>query len=101
MAIYELLVEESAVSYWQKFGTIAFDTTQKAMLTSCSLKNPDPNAAEKVIQCCFSFTIRRDSYDMSVPHPMMVANPLADRLRPALIIGNFMPIHPKKHFPSS
>ncbi|KAI5786760.1 hypothetical protein FPQ18DRAFT_368442 [Pyronema domesticum] len=84
LAIYELIVEDSAVSYWQKFGTIAFDTSQKAMLTSCHLKNPDPNAAEKLIHCCFSFTIRRDSYDI-----------------PALIIGNFMPINPKKHPVSS
>ncbi|KAA8905372.1 hypothetical protein FN846DRAFT_779075 [Sphaerosporella brunnea] len=84
LAIYELIVEDSAVSYWQKFGTIAFDTTQKAMLTSCHLKNPDPNAAEKDIHCCFSFTIRRDSYDI-----------------PALIIGNFMPINPKKHISNS
>ncbi|KAG0128929.1 hypothetical protein HOY82DRAFT_580039 [Tuber indicum] len=80
LAIYELVVEDSAVSYWEKFGTIAFDTTQKAMLTSCHLKNPDPNAKEKLIHCCFSFTIRRDMNDI-----------------PALIIGNFLPIHPKKH----
>jgi len=80
LAIYELVVEESAVSYWQKFGTIAFDTSQKAMLTSCHLKNPDPNAPDKLIPCCFSFTIRRDQFDI-----------------PALIIGNFMPIYPKKH----
>lgn len=79
LAIYELVVEDSAVSYWEKFGTIAFDTTQKAMLTSCHLKNPDPNASNKLIHCCFSFTIRRDSYDI-----------------PAMIIGNFMPINPKK-----
>ncbi|KAI5800042.1 hypothetical protein EDC01DRAFT_716566 [Geopyxis carbonaria] len=84
LAIYELVVEDSAVSYWQKFGTIAFDTSQKAMLTSCHLKNPDQNASDKLIHCCFSFTIRRDSYDI-----------------PALIIGNFMPIHPKKQISSS
>ncbi|TGZ79776.1 hypothetical protein EX30DRAFT_372797 [Ascodesmis nigricans] len=84
LAIYELVVEDSAVSYWQKFGTIAFDTNQKAMLTSCHLKNPDPNATDKLIHCCFSFTIRRDIYDI-----------------PALIIGNFMPIHPKKHVTNS
>jgi len=80
LAIYELVVEDSAVSYWEKFGTIAFDTSQKAMLTSCHLKNPDPNATDKLIHCCFSFTIRRDAYDI-----------------PAMIIGNFMPIHPKRH----
>ena len=111
-------MEDSAVSYWQKFGTIAFDTSQKAMLTSCHLKNPDPNAAEKLIYCCFSFTIRRDSYDMLVPirstatptagvtRPLLIAagpSPLTccRAHRPALIIGNFMPIHPKKHISGS
>ncbi|KAF3910587.1 hypothetical protein ABW21_db0203155 [Orbilia brochopaga] len=75
LAIYELIAEDSAVSYWEKFGAIAFDPSQKAMLTTCYLKNPDPNAAEKLIHCCFSFTIRRDSSHI-----------------PAMIIGNFLPI---------
>lgn len=66
LTIYELVAEDSAVSYWEKFGTIAFDTSQKAMLTSCNLKNPDPKAPNKLINCCFSFTIRRDAYDMYV-----------------------------------
>ncbi|KAF3914240.1 hypothetical protein AA313_de0204523 [Arthrobotrys entomopaga] len=46
LAIYELIAEDSAVSYWEKFGAIAFDPSQKAMLTTCYLKNPDPNASE-------------------------------------------------------
>ncbi|EPS45049.1 hypothetical protein H072_1068 [Dactylellina haptotyla CBS 200.50] len=75
LAIYELIAEDSAVSYWEKFGAIAFDPSQKAMLTTCYLKNPDPNAEEKLIHCCFSFTIRRDSSHI-----------------PAMIIGNFLPI---------
>ncbi|KAK6535447.1 hypothetical protein TWF694_001907 [Orbilia ellipsospora] len=75
LAIYELIAEDSAVSYWEKFGAIAFDPSQKAMLTTCYLKNPDPNASEKLIHCCFSFTIRRDSSHI-----------------PAMIIGNFLPI---------
>jgi hypothetical protein len=72
------------------------------MLTSCHLKNPDPNAAEKDIHCCFSFTIRRDSYDMlvsAIDDKEGFAN--ARAYRPALIIGNFMPINPKKHTSSS
>ncbi|KAF3933421.1 hypothetical protein ABW19_dt0209489 [Dactylella cylindrospora] len=75
LAIYELIAEDSAVSYWEKFGAIAFDPSQKAMLTTCYLKNPDPNAPNKLIHCCFSFTIRRDSSHI-----------------PAMIIGNFLPI---------
>ncbi|KAG0283127.1 Transcription factor, partial [Linnemannia gamsii] len=42
LCIYELMAEESAVNYWEKYGNIAFDAGQKAVLTSCLLKNPDP-----------------------------------------------------------
>lgn len=87
------MAEDSLVSYWEKFGAIAFDQSQKAILTSCTLKNPhddddvtdkdndrnkDRNGAEedktgkegrkKVVggltKCCFSFTIRRDIHNM-------------------------------------
>lgn len=64
LAIHEIIVEDHLVSYWEKFGTIAFDSTQKAMLTSCSLKNPNLKSNDPEIRCCFSFTIRRDTYDM-------------------------------------
>ncbi|KAL8812532.1 MAG: hypothetical protein Q9200_000967 [Gallowayella weberi] len=64
LAIHEIIVEEHLVSYWEKFEGIAFDTSQKAMLTSCSLKNPNLNSSDPEIRCCFSFTIRRDIYDM-------------------------------------
>ncbi|KAF8983917.1 hypothetical protein BGZ46_009268 [Entomortierella lignicola] len=60
LCIYELMAEESAVNYWEKYGNIAFDAGQKAVLTSCLLKNPDPES-QSVISCCFSFTIRRDN----------------------------------------
>ncbi|KAG0268520.1 Transcription factor, partial [Linnemannia exigua] len=43
LCIYELMAEESAVNYWEKYGNIAFDAGQKAVLTSCLLKNPDPD----------------------------------------------------------
>ncbi|KAJ5223834.1 hypothetical protein N7468_008376 [Penicillium chermesinum] len=72
LAIHEIIVEDQLVSYWEKFGAIAFDNTQKAMLTSCTLKNPDGSG--EGIQCCFSFTIRRDNHNI-----------------PSLIIGNFLP----------
>jgi hypothetical protein len=63
LAIHEFFVEDQLVSYWEKFGAIAFDNTQKAMLTSCTLKKPNNPACEG-IPCCFSFTIRRDNHNM-------------------------------------
>ncbi|ORX44795.1 hypothetical protein DM01DRAFT_1340311 [Hesseltinella vesiculosa] len=74
LCIYELMAEESAVNYWEKYGNIAFDPGQKAVLTSCLLKNPDPDNTN-VISCCFSFTIRRDKYNI-----------------PTVIVGNFLPV---------
>ncbi|KAI6714156.1 transcriptional regulator [Diplocarpon mali] len=79
IAIHEILAEESLVSYWEKFGTIAFDQNQKALLTSCSLKNPDDQSQDPTIKCCFSFTIRRDEHKI-----------------PSLIVGNFLPQDPVK-----
>ncbi|KAI6019142.1 hypothetical protein EDC04DRAFT_2881276 [Pisolithus marmoratus] len=61
LCIYELMAEESAVNYWEKYGHIAFDTTQKAVLTFDSST------------CCFSFTIRRDKWGI-----------------PTMIVGNFI-----------
>jgi hypothetical protein len=77
------MAEDSLVSYWEKFGAIAFDQSQKAILTSCTLKNPhddddkdvDKDNAETekngkkrsggvLTKCCFSFTIRRDIHNM-------------------------------------
>ncbi|GAB7362814.1 hypothetical protein MBLNU230_g3117t1 [Neophaeotheca triangularis] len=101
LAIHEIIAEDSLVSYWEKFGAIAFDNSQKAILTSCNLKYPtqtpeselqppstsasegDKDKAEaalantkrETVRCCFSFTIRRD------PHNI-----------PALIVGNFLPV---------
>ncbi|AGO11358.1 AaceriACR107Wp [[Ashbya] aceris (nom. inval.)] len=72
LAIYELMTEESAVNFWEKYGSIAFDKGQKAVLTSCNLRSKD---GRKRRPCCFSFTIRRDRYNI-----------------PICIIGNFIPI---------
>lgn len=74
LCIYQLMAEESAVNYWEKYGNIAFDAGQKAVLTSCLLRNPDPDS-NSVISCCFSFTIRRDKYNI-----------------PTVIVGNFLPV---------
>ncbi|CAE6491326.1 unnamed protein product [Rhizoctonia solani] len=105
MCIYELMSEESAVNYWEKYGHVAFDPAQKAVLTSCVLRyKPTSNSglapsngsngsthsspvlhrqvtgAESTstsqsgfINCCFSFTIRRDTWGI-----------------PSVIVGNFI-----------
>ncbi|KAJ3786060.1 hypothetical protein GGU11DRAFT_749444 [Lentinula aff. detonsa] len=131
LCIYELMAEESAVNYWEKYGHVAFDSSQKAVLTSCVLRykpqlnispttprngptgtsasgimgagvpgvstssssgpgaslmlNPtassNPSSAgpavtpteEGLVNCCFSFTIRRDKWGI-----------------PSMIVGNFI-----------
>ena len=102
------MAEESAVNYWevrcsvpslfvfailmakllQKYGHVAFDSSQKAVLTSCVLRyKPLLNSSsssptkkedgvqheERFINCCFSFTIRRDKWGI-----------------PSMIVGNFI-----------
>ncbi|KAJ8062670.1 hypothetical protein OCU04_009192 [Sclerotinia nivalis] len=79
IALHEILTEESLVNYWEKFGAIAFDLNQKALLTSCSLKNPDDKSKDPTIKCCFSFNVRRDEHKI-----------------PSLIVGNFLPQDPIK-----
>ncbi|KAI9502191.1 hypothetical protein BX070DRAFT_175061, partial [Coemansia spiralis] len=94
VCIYELLTENSTVNYWEKYGEIAFDATQKAVLTSCVLQTaasvpmssssialriggmadqPLPSQPGRPVRCCFSFTLRRDKYKI-----------------PLAIVGNFM-----------
>lgn len=88
LCIYELMAEESAVNYWEKYGHVAFDTSQKAVLTSCVLRykpviNTHPSDRKKIdedapseegfVSCCFSFTIRRDKWGI-----------------PSMIVGNFI-----------
>jgi len=95
LCIYELMAEESAVNYWEKYGQVAFDSTQKAVLTSCVLrfkplitipgvapitassrgsKRPQESPNEEgFVSCCFSFTIRRDTWGI-----------------PSMIVGNFI-----------
>ncbi|KAI5984088.1 hypothetical protein EDD15DRAFT_2177792 [Pisolithus albus] len=82
LCIYELMAEESA-----KYGHVAFDTTQKAVLTSCVLRykpvinthpserknDEDGPSEEGFVNCCFSFTIRRDKWGI-----------------PTMIVGNFI-----------
>ncbi|KAI9310455.1 hypothetical protein BX666DRAFT_1869665, partial [Dichotomocladium elegans] len=61
LCIYELMVEDSTVNYWEKYGNIAFDPRQKAVLTSCLVKH---QTKQIILPCCFSFTIRRDKFNM-------------------------------------
>ncbi|KAJ1744224.1 Transcription factor [Coemansia sp. RSA 990] len=111
VCIYELMSEASAVNYWEKYGEIAFDASQKAVLTTCVLQTaasvrslvqsaaknlgdarpmssssialkisgvasqPSPSQPGRPVRCCFSFTLRRDKYNI-----------------PLGIIGNFIPV---------
>lgn len=77
ISLHEILTEESLVRYWEEFGTIAFDPDHESLLTASALKNPDEDKG-KVVNCCFSFMIRRDQYNL-----------------PSLIVGNFLPHDPE------
>lgn len=61
IALHEILTEESVVRYWEEFGTIAFDPAHDTLLTACSLKSPR-DGGKHVVNCCFSFRIRRDDH---------------------------------------
>ncbi|KAI9470657.1 MAG: hypothetical protein EXX96DRAFT_365248 [Benjaminiella poitrasii] len=69
--IYELMENQSAVEYWEKFSTHAFDNTDRACNYSCILRTPQ----QKPVPCTFCFTIKRDIFDL-----------------PSVIVGNFLPI---------
>ena len=49
LCIYELMAEESAVNYWEKYGAVSFDPGQKAVLTTCVLRTRNPPRQQKVI----------------------------------------------------
>ncbi|KAI7902196.1 uncharacterized protein BX663DRAFT_512051 [Cokeromyces recurvatus] len=69
--IYELMDSQSAVEYWEKFATHAFDNADKSCIFSCIVKTPQQTS----VPCTFCFTIKRDIFDL-----------------PSVIIGNFLPI---------
>ncbi|KAI9220190.1 hypothetical protein BC828DRAFT_406030 [Blastocladiella britannica] len=69
--IWELMDNESAVSYWELFAAISFDNSQSSMLSTCTLLSP----TRTPIPCAFSFTIKKDTFDI-----------------PLAIVGNFLPI---------
>ncbi|KAJ1963859.1 Transcription factor [Dispira parvispora] len=61
LSIYELMMEESAVNYWEKYGNIAFNASQKAVLTSCILRYPSGKISS-------STSSNRECYTNSVGH---------------------------------
>ncbi|KAK3847255.1 MAG: hypothetical protein J3R72DRAFT_188541 [Linnemannia gamsii] len=69
--IYELMDNQSAVEYWEKFSTHAFENTEQTVMTTCILLSP----TQRVVPCTFCFTIKRDIFDI-----------------PLAIVGNFLPI---------
>ncbi|KAJ1325116.1 RNA polymerase II-specific transcription factor-like protein [Microdochium nivale] len=77
LSLHEILTEDSLVRYWEEFGTIAFDPAHDTLLTACALKSPDDQSKDPIVNCCFSFMIRRDEHKI-----------------PSLIVGNFLPHDP-------
>ncbi|KAH7021230.1 uncharacterized protein B0I36DRAFT_334071 [Microdochium trichocladiopsis] len=77
LSLHEILTEDSLVRYWEEFGTIAFDPAHDTLLTACALKSPDDDSKDPIVNCCFSFMIRRDEHKI-----------------PSLIVGNFLPHDP-------
>ncbi|KAI8339697.1 hypothetical protein BC941DRAFT_421200 [Chlamydoabsidia padenii] len=69
--IYELMSNPSAIEYWEKYSSHAFDNTDSAVYSSCILLSP----TKRVVPCTFCFTIKRDIFDL-----------------PSVIVGNFLPI---------
>ncbi|KAJ3117087.1 Transcriptional regulator of nonfermentable carbon utilization [Nowakowskiella sp. JEL0407] len=69
--IYELMDNNSAVEYWEKFSLIAFDNCQQSVMTLCTLMSPD----QRPLPCTFCFTIKRDIFDV-----------------PLAVVGNFLPL---------
>ncbi|KAF9430371.1 Transcriptional regulator of nonfermentable carbon utilization, partial [Podila epigama] len=58
--IYELMDNQSAVEYWEKFSTHAFENTEQTVMTTCILLSP----TNRVVPCTFCFTIKRDIFDI-------------------------------------
>ncbi|KAI4600467.1 hypothetical protein KJ359_000822 [Pestalotiopsis sp. 9143b] len=64
ISLHEILTEDSLVRYWEEFGTIAFDAAHDSLLTATALKNPDEQSKDPIVNCCFSFMVRRDDHKM-------------------------------------
>ncbi|CAG8520161.1 6353_t:CDS:10, partial [Ambispora gerdemannii] len=71
MYIYEVMDNQSAVEYWEKFAAHAFDNSTSSVMTTCILISPQG----RTVPCTFCFTIKRDLFDI-----------------PLAIVGNFLPV---------
>lgn len=65
--IYEFMDKNSTLDYWEKFALHAFENTTQSVMTTCTLVKPDG----KLVPCAWSFTIKRDIFDL-----------------PSLVVGN-------------
>lgn len=72
--IVDFLCENSLLNYWRRYLSIAYDISQRTVLTSAFLKCRRQESFDLVL-CSLSLTIRRDVHGM-----------------PFLIIGQFIPI---------
>ncbi|KAJ2689850.1 Transcription factor [Coemansia spiralis] len=111
ICIYELMPENSTVNYWEKYGEIAFDATQKAVLTSCVLQtaasirtmvHTDSSRAQTAGSSAPLSTALRPAGHTDQPSPSQPGRPVRccfsftlrrDKYKiPLAIVGNFMPI---------
>jgi hypothetical protein len=63
-AIHEIFTEKSLVNYWKSFADTAFNSSEKGIVTSVVLKNPDDDNILSEEKCCFSFIVKRDEHTM-------------------------------------
>ncbi|KAJ2068447.1 Transcription factor [Coemansia sp. S155-1] len=111
VCIYELMPENSTVNYWEKYGEIAFDATQKAVLTSCVLQtaasirtmvHTDSSRAQTSGSFAPLSTALRPAAHTDQPSPSQPGRPVRccfsftlrrDKYKiPLAIVGNFLPI---------
>ncbi|KAI1809954.1 meiosis protein SPO22/ZIP4 like-domain-containing protein [Poronia punctata] len=106
ISLHEVMTEESLVRYWEEFGTIAFDAAHETLFTACALKNPDDRSNDPIVNCCFSFMIRRDDHKINLrEQPLAEATEttlqsLSDELEAhinALTIGNGRSLGTQNH----
>jgi len=69
--IYELFENQSAVEYWEKFASHAFENATQFVHSHCVLLS---NTGAPVL-CAFCFSIRRDIFDL-----------------PNIVIGQWLPL---------
>ncbi|WFD32131.1 Transcriptional regulator of nonfermentable carbon utilization [Malassezia sp. CBS 17886] len=69
--MYQFMDKDSVVRYWEQFANHAFENTTPTVMTTCVLLTP----SGKPIPCTWSFTIKRDPFDL-----------------PGYVVGNFLPI---------